>query len=340
MTRIDAIQPLRGLVCLSIIVLHFSTWEQGPLLISHRWFQYRPGVESFMVLSGFFIAHSLRPASSLSVARYLQTRFARLVVPYWVVLTIITILSYVRMLRSGRSHRVATHVLAEYAFVNDIFGIPPPAAPLWTLTTLIQLYILTVAAFWVVRRFYLNTTPDYHRRTLEVLKVAAATILIGTAAGHIYGNLSLALITHWKLPHWIPFAAAGFLAYERSTKATIVAAAVLAYTGWLTASTDRPDRWVWGAVTTVAINLLATYNPKIPPTPLNFVGRISFSVYLVHGTIGAYAYLCYGYSYLGDFPKIVYVSAAFVLSLAAGYAFYELVERPTAKYARTIAYRE
>ncbi len=340
MTRIDAIQPLRGLVCLSIIALHFSTWEQGPILINPDWFVYRPGVESFMVLSGFFIAHSLRPASSLSVAKYLQTRFARLIVPYWVVLTIATIVSWGQILRSGRSLPVATHVLAEYAFVNDIFGVPPPAAPLWTLTTLIQLYILTVTVFWVVRRYYLNTTPDYHRRTLGVLKVAAATILISTAAGHIYGNLTLASITHWKLPHWITFAAAGFLAYQSSTKATILAAAVLAYTGWHTAITDRPDRWVWGAVTTVAINLLATYNPKIPPTPLNFVGRISFSVYLVHGTIGSYIYLCYGYSLFGDFPKIVYVSAAFVLSLAAGYAFHELVEQPTAKYARTITYRE
>lgn len=336
MIRIDAVQPLRGLVCLSIVVMHFSTWEQGPTLISPRWFWYRPGVESFIVLSGFFIAHSLRPASSLSVAKYLQTRFARLVVPYWVALTIATIVFCVRMLRLGKPLPVATDVLAEYTFVNDILGVSASAAPHWSLTTLIQLYILTVTVFWVVRRFYLNATPDYHQRTLGVLKVAAATILIGTAAGHIYGNLSLVLRGHWMLPHWIPFAAAGYLAYQNSTRATILIAAVLAYTGWHTVNTDR---WVWGAVTTVVINLLATYNPKIPPTPLNFAGRISFSLYLVHGIIGSYVHIAYLHNYLGYFPKIVYVSVAFVLSLAAGYAFYELVEQPTAKYAKSIAYR-
>src|SRR5262245_14333957 len=88
-----SLNALRGCVCFGIMMHLYTSWSPqfsdavrrvaDPLLIQCRF-----GAGSFLVLSGFFVAHWLRPSSrqSLSIARLFLRRFIRLIVPFWIAL--------------------------------------------------------------------------------------------------------------------------------------------------------------------------------------------------------------------------------------------------------------
>ncbi len=86
------VDPLRGWICLRILLLHLfhsavnSRLEVlfGPV-VSAWLTSWRLGFESFFVMAGFFLAHSFRETSSnyLSVPKFAQRRFTRLAVPFW-----------------------------------------------------------------------------------------------------------------------------------------------------------------------------------------------------------------------------------------------------------------
>jgi peptidoglycan/LPS O-acetylase OafA/YrhL len=296
---IQTINPFRGLVCCSIVLLHACFITMAP----EQWlvfYEYRPGVESFFILSGFFLAHMLRPAEgTFSVGRLLLRRFLRLAVPFWAILLLIAVVRLVWFVASDSMnwyHGVLPS-LAELLFINDLLGLPRGLmdASHWSLASLMQFYMIAYLGFWAVRRVFIRLGCEKdHACTLSAFLASAFFLLVGWEAAHVtrrftfYGDF-------WMLPRWIGFAAAGYLAYQASVRyipaavGVVVSASLLAIGVATGGGFGDGSRWIWGGITTALLFVLGRYNPPVPAVPpfswLGRLGQWSFSIYLVHGPV-------------------------------------------------------
>jgi peptidoglycan/LPS O-acetylase OafA/YrhL len=299
----------------------------------------RLGAESFFVLSGFMMAHMLRPVAGQDVrlGRYFVRRCYRLLVPFWVAVLIAAADRWAMYLLfdggTGRPDLVA--VVAQLLLVNEFLRIPEPAVGYWSLATLEQFYLLWVVCFAVARLASLEE-PEATYRGMGVAAVAlllasgtmflwfgSPNILLGEFAFYIalgillYGNSELGLY-RWELRTALAVtaAAAVFFQHPRLVAALVAVAVIYAVARGVRFS----DRDGFGA--------------------LRWVGRRSYSVYLVHAVIGIR--LLTGFRFLahyGDWLAVPCVLGAAAASLVCASLYYRWIERPCQLLARRIHYR-
>lgn len=143
-TRTFDLDPFRGLVCLWLMGLHLCWLSEahesllrivGPD-VADLALNARLGAESFFVLSGFMMAHMLRPVAGQDVrlGRYFVRRCYRLLVPFWVAVLIAAADRWAMYLLfdggTGRPDLVA--VVAQLLLVNEFLRIPEPAVGYWS----------------------------------------------------------------------------------------------------------------------------------------------------------------------------------------------------------------
>lgn len=344
------VDPLRGLVCLGVTVLHLYGGFRDPLReLFGPWAEFaltylRLGVESFLLLGGFFVAHMLRPSDGnfVSVPRLFARRFLRLAVPYWAAVGIVLAATLAANVFLGRDNRLPPwpEVLAVATFTQDLFADRMCLLyPLWSMAPLFQYSALGMLVFWAVRRVMLAADPgDFQLPTRRVMvAVCVVLVVVGPAAA----------AAPWQLARWGCVLALGSLTYWWVTGAVggRLYAAALAW--FLAGAVDAGD--VLRVKAAVASVLLAALGlgVRVPDSAatrgLAWVGRRSYSVYLVHGFVGVRV-VNWSWSLVpglgGDPPLCLAVLAAAVAaSVAAGSAFYSAVERPVARLASGIEYR-
>jgi peptidoglycan/LPS O-acetylase OafA/YrhL len=357
--RIGAIDLLRAVVCVSILTRHagaewLTALGPGYQLAPHL----RPGVECFLLLSGFFLAHMFRPSdrNRLSVRQFLTRRALRLAAPYWVAVALFTLVTAASYLHAGRglSWSFGLEFLGRVLFISDLIGYDRPGlcwSFYWSLISLFQFYILWTALFWLVRWGFLAAgREDFHGRTLSVMTLAAGAIVAVSAWAVVTGQVrSLPLhsgASGWMLPSTALYLATGVVVYQAARRsvgpATFVSLiGTLVSVGVLTAD-SRP---IWAAAAGAVLFALARSGPARPVPGFGWVsaiGRRSFSIYLVHGLVLSVleaAARQLGLPSWADRPGPAAVGLAVGLSVAAGFLFYRLVEAPLAGAARRVKYR-
>lgn len=343
---------LRGVVCLSVTALHFAFLLEKS---GGRWVEWllhvRPGVESFFVLSGYFLALSYRELPTdvhFSVPRLVGRRLLRLLVPYWTAMGLVFLVPVWRMfVPAATPYPPPTlgEVLANLLCVCDLTGQPFALFTFWSLATLLQLHLLWAATFWLVRWAFLwRTDGRHHARTLTVIQ---AVCLAATAVSWwlAFGSAADAASPPWRLAVWFVYAGVGSAAYwavRQPAWRWVAAALGLALAvGAVVSGSMRP---VFGLATT-AVLLLLNFQPLPIRTwvgrALAAVGNRSYSVYLVHGIVGYRVMTALGWAGVpaGGWGAVVLFAAGMAASVAAGAVFFRLVERPVLNWARGIKYR-
>src|SRR5262245_14785582 len=219
------IDPLRGFVCLSLCVLHFYVGplteefdalfgEAGRTAI-HR---YRPGVESFLVLAGLLLAHSMPPVAGerVSVGAFVKRRFLRLVVPYLAAVMLATVDRWLPGLAGSASPQGAgwREVTARLFFAEEVFGYPEAAVGFWSMVVLEQFYLLWLGAFGLVLTFPRTARdPWLATRRMAVLTLAAC-LASAVWVCHTYrlGEIG-AFDGRFKLPKSAMYLAFGMVLY-------------------------------------------------------------------------------------------------------------------------------
>lgn len=351
--RNEAVNVLRAVVCFGILLKHFTT----PYRFASHWHGWQefgvlwlPGTECFLVVAGYFLAHMFRPSEAqfLSVPQFARRRGYRLLVPYWVALGVAYLGLWVwRAVVPGPpvGHLYEPWaVLANALCVADLFAQPSPMVFFWTVATLMQMYTLWAATFWVVRRYFLaRGVTDYHARTEGVMIPLTGLLLVGSAALTAAGGTAG---WGWQLPRWGLYPAAGALAYWAAERRVSPLAGLLTLLtlGAVAAAADSP-RPLFAGLT--GLLLVATGSGRIVLRGraagwVAAVGRCSYSVYLMHGLVGVRVWAVCGLVGLtSDTPggAAVLVLLAVVGSLAAGWVLYVLLERPMARQAARVDYR-
>lgn len=346
------LDPFRGLVCLWLMGLHlcYMSEAHGPLLrlvgptVAEILYHARLGVESFLVLAGFMMAHMLRPVPGVAVSlrAYFLRRCYRLLLPFWVAVLLAATDKWAAYLSfGGGSGRPGLFEIGtQLLLVNEFLGVPEPAVGYWSLATLEQFYLLWLTSFAVVRLGTRGPTADAaYQRAVARMATVGVVVLLASEAAFLAAGPEAVHLTRFAF-----YIALGSLLYGHARLGIgrwefrlAVVALVAAAVGFL------HSRLAAASVTTGVLYALA--RGACFPTwtvfgALRFVGRRAYSVYLIHAIVGLR--VLSGFRLLsphGDWLAIPLVAAAGLVSLVAADLFFRFVERPCQNLARRVRYR-
>jgi len=316
------LDSLRGFAALSVCLDHLTAegiprfrWEAARWLFSWGW----AGIDVFFVISGFIIPYTMmRDHYRLrDYGRFVGRRLLRVGPPSWIValasVAAFYALDFIRgtgpYWSAGMSLPRLLHNLAytipftHYAWINLIF---------WTLAVEFQFYLLIGLVF-----------PLVFSGRWGFLAAALAVACLQDAPwppGLIFMNQApLFLIGGATLAHhegWF------------GKRAYLVLLAVLVLLAWRQVG---PLAAAFGFATALAIAFVRTRNPLG-----GFLGRISYSLYLVHPLVGAGTALLLMRLIRPESPpaKLLIIAAAVAVSLVGAWLFHRTVETHFVRMAK------
>jgi peptidoglycan/LPS O-acetylase OafA/YrhL len=335
------IDALRGLAALAVVLYHakegrhidsLAAWLPGAVttLIAHG----DLGVQVFFVLSGFVIAHSMsRHEVGLSyVGRFMLRRSIRLDPAYWASIVLVVALGVISArFVAGKVYEVpgAGRLLVHMFYLQDLLGVQPLNSIYWTLCIEIQFYLTFSLLMLLVTRLRRRLAPE----RAFLLVMLPAVVIADAWPPHLRpAGTNKIFLEHWNLfmagvlVWWAVVARPG----DRTARG--LALGNLAVLLGL-AAVRRDVALAVGAATAGLIYLAGAR--KVLGTwlsfqPLQVLGAISYSLYLVHNPITGAAFRV-GYGLTGRslgleafwFVMVVAVSIAFA------WVFHRAIERPT-----------
>lgn len=345
------LDPFRGVVCLWLMGMHLCWMSEAhaallrlvPDSLPDLAYRVRLGVESFLVLAGFMAAHMLRPVpgSAVRLRSYFLRRCCRLLLPFGIAVGLAAAdkwLAYF-LLGGGGGRPDGRTVLAQMFLVNEWFGLPEAAVGYWTLAALEMAYLLGLGAlavaFWTAPG---DSETAYRTAIARMGPVALAVVLASGAAYLLVPPLGVAL------PQCAFYIALGVLLYGHDRLGLYRWEWPAAFAAlFLTAVALQHSRLTAALVAIGVLSALAR-GARFPGgrvfAALRYVGRRSYSIYLVHAIVGLR--LLGGWRFVerhGDGLVVPVILAAAAASLVGAIFFYRWIERPCQELARRVRYR-
>ena len=333
----------KGLAAQLIVLHHLAFYgpmsdhvrPAAPLPIDWLDVYARMAVQVFLVIGGFLAARSLcpdgvaRPGATPGLASLLARRYLKLAPPFIVAMLLASCAS--ALAAGWMSHysisapttlaQLAAHVL----LAHDILGYEAISAGAWYVAIDFQLYALMAAAVWLCGRDGL--VADALRRPwsvpLLIALLAAASLLVFNRdaaldvwAPYFFGSYGLGALAWW--------ARSGTVRRRRLLLAAMLSCSLLAL------AIDFRERIALAAVLSLLLAFWRSGGRATVFAPLlGWLGRISYSVFLVHFPVCLLVNALFirvmpgtaGWQGLG-------MLAAWAASVAAGAAFFRFVERP------------
>lgn len=322
--RIGMVETIRGLAALAVCLFHFSK-SNIEFTGSTAWFQQIVtfgwlGVEAFFVLSGFIIPYSLVKGGYTikRFFRFFAKRCLRIEPPYLLSVLLVILLGYISTIVPGFKgepfHINPGQFVSHIAYLPEHLGFEWLLPVYWSLEAEFHYYILIGLL-------------------LPFLWKTEWSLLIGFAAG-----LIASFFIHLYVFSYMPLFVMGIAvaAYKTERIKQVVLWIVLAAA--ITVSVVRgQDPLMPGTGLLTAILICYTeFKTKIT----DFLGRISFSLYLLHVPIGG-RIINLGGRYADTAWKVwLVLLAALIVTLAASWIFYKLVEYPSQLLSKKITYKK
>lgn len=321
MERLAFVDSLRALAAVAVVFHHIGDVLFDDVVTRLGFDFGRYGVLLFFIISGYVVPHSLLARTSRPLISFALSRGFRLYPAYWFSLAVVALLGYSKF----DSIQLAANITMAQRFlgVADIIGV------YWTLAVELAFYLACVALFVLKILGRL-------KRMLAFLAVLSIATLVGAVARAEFG---------WPIPFgWLGFLGLmfggavlkqidddGHGADWRIWPAIVVFLAMhLAALSviYIDPVHERPAfREVLSWVAAVASFLVFRRLQLAPPgTP--YIGRISYSLYLLHGPVSSLA--------ISLFPPLVAAPAAFAACLVAAATAYHLIEQPAIRFGRQL----
>jgi peptidoglycan/LPS O-acetylase OafA/YrhL len=326
---------LRGLAVLLVLGFH------GKLAMIPSGFI---GVDVFFVISGFLITSMIRSSlreGRFSIREFYVRRLWRLQ-PALLVMVLAVLMfaslfylpddygsffkSAIGTLDFSANDYFARSTTSYAATTSDVL----PLLHAWSLSVEWQWYLLMPAVMYGASRLASPKVTDGLIAAMAVAWAAAAVYLSGRLGSRAY-YFFLPRVFEFLLGACLTTAWAG---QARRLPAVVDVLGVVSLAGLLLIAGSRgiidgyPGAWALVVCAATAAVILAGAHPRawvarvLAVPPLLFLGEISYSLYLWHWPVFAFA------RYLGVGGGGGEVAACFVLSLLAGFCSYRLVEEP------------
>lgn len=276
----------------------------------------------FFVISGFIIPYSLHRAGyELSHYKaFLLKRLVRLDPPYIVTIFLIIALNSIAVMVpgfNGTSFSVSfPQVALHFAYLNVFFGYQWLSPVFWTLAIEFQYYLLIGLFFPLI---------THSNRAIRV------------------GSLGLLLALNFSpgssfVFHWLTLFIMGIAAFQVRMGLVDKREAIV----WLAATVICGSYSLGLLIVAVGIitAIILAWANFGGSNVLLFLGKVSYSLYLVHVLIGMKV-INLGSRWAAGWPaKLIVLTVALAASIAAAYALYRLVEHPAQKWSSMIGLRK
>jgi len=322
-SRVAVLDPLRGLAALAVCWHHFAVAEPNHLLYLTSKYG-NLGVEVFFVISGFVVPYSLSRAgySIGSFPKFLVKRIARLDPPYIASIVLALFILYFRFALHGfepnyKPNVSAFQLLLHLGYLNAFFNYAWIVALYWTLAIEFQFYLSIGLLFPLISH------PSLLIRIMTMCCLGGLFLITPNPA----------LITHYVFLFLL-----GIVTYQFRMKLIdtalylfcvgVLLVLLIASLGVATA--------LAGVATALAISFINANRGGI----LQFLGKISYSLYLTHMIIGS-SLIEFGlHDRIHSLPgRICLYLAAFGVTIGFAYCFYRLIEGPALRWSKKLSYR-
>jgi peptidoglycan/LPS O-acetylase OafA/YrhL len=287
------------------------------------------GVAIFFVLSGFVITSSIggQRISAGFLGRFAARRSIRLDIPYWSSILVAVVLA-LGALRFGipRPRITGTQILAHMFYLQEILGFPEISQAYWTLCLEIQFYLTLIVGLWAAQSARIRVEATAFQSAFIggiLLSVLCNTGYIGSPRGFMppyWWAFALGAETYWLSIRRIPL------------RYFLVSLIAVMLVPWMIHSDWRLVGACTAALLIVAARL-GTMHIWLSGRIAQFLGRISYSLYLFHPLVGWMAQSV-ALRYVSQYPALV---VGVLASIASGWLSYRLIERPATKLSRSIS---
>jgi peptidoglycan/LPS O-acetylase OafA/YrhL len=280
------------------------------------------GVAIFFALSGFVIAHSIRDAevNGRYLGRFALRRSIRLDPPYWASIAVVVGLGALSAQVKGETMPLpsAGQLIAHLFYLQTILGYPQINWVYWTLTYEVQFYLMLVVGIWISQRAGISKLA-----ILSVPLVLTASVWLGTEP-HVRGLF---------VDLWHCFFA-GVLAYwAREERPALMAFGALALAILLLDGSTFSLISLSTAAGLLMAGKTGYLSTGLDYRPLQFLGTISYSLYLLHNPITGAASFAAAKVTTSGLAILALILAAVI---ATAYAFWWLFERPAITFAHKV----
>ena len=338
---------LRGVAAMMVVLFHLhenlrpavQTWF--PPALSTLLLNGNLGVDVFFVLSGFVIAHSVSDGerSWRYLGRFGLRRSIRLDPPLWATILIEIVLIRISLALFpdlGTPLPNWSQVLANVTYTQGFLGMPDIVPVFWSLTYEVQFYIVLVCSL-----ILLHKIPG-SGRVVTVLFVAAFFYSLA-----IWLGVFLSPVRGLFIDRWFQFAlgiAAWAVFMRRISKArfAILCAITLCAVLAVSPATYRAystEIAVVSAALMALVGLTGRMETTLCGSVMQFLGRISYSLYLLHAPVGWRFISIVRREFgpqLGPTMGTLTFLGGVLLSVFSAWVLYVIVERPSTKLARRI----
>jgi peptidoglycan/LPS O-acetylase OafA/YrhL len=338
MKEIRSLTAMRGIAAMYVALSHFSLFAQQ--LTKGAITSIAPSgylaVDFFFVLSGFIMGYTywaeFRVSEPGAYRRFLQKRFARILPLNTFVVVIVVAIEARRTAGHPQIARLAKDAVANLLMLQG-FGVGINLnVPSWSVSVEWAAYLAFPVFIWIILR--------------KKLATLAAIAAIGALIAISFFNSDHTLNTYfmpvwWACVRCLAEFALGLVAYklfdneERSqglgsdvvASMLLVASAVFAVSG----------KFDIGAALLFPVLIVSLAHNKgrvfnvLSAAPLQFLGLISYSIYMTHYVIADFEASVIGRVFGHSFSSgvaLIFVGAGSLSVIAPAYASYRLVEKP------------
>jgi peptidoglycan/LPS O-acetylase OafA/YrhL len=316
--RIDVVNALRAFAAVFVAWGHFCSGQGGWLSWSGLYGY--TGVDIFFVISGFIIPYSLfRGQYTLrNFGRFMLKRGIRLYPPYLISIPISIFAANAVMrplIPAAGIHVGGRQLFYHLLFLNDIVGVPWVNVVYWTLAIEWQWYILAALFFGLLasRNAFLRFCP-----------VAAA------------------MVTYFLIPndrmifHTLPIFLIGVFAFQYKI-GLIGRGRLLALIAAMLWAMRWPTGWIVALIAVVTGLLIAFVSFRNPIA--DFLGDVSYSVYLLHLPIGVslIGWLSHLLPFSGSYIGVI-DCVGLAASVGAATVLYRWVEQPAQDFSSQVRF--
>ena len=340
--RLTFIDGLRAIACIMIVVYHGVTVfvktinknEDFVFNIIHYGYL---GVSIFFVISGFVMAYS---ASNIKIwdvktlINFFLRRMVRLTPPYHVSILIASVVYLIRIIitRHFSYFPDISTLLANLLYLQGFFNLADVNSAFWTIRIEIQFYLF----FALIMFFSFQISKKLKIISTDICFFTIFSMSFIISLVQLYWDFDKIRIIF--LPSWEMFALGVISFYIYSKKITFQHG-ILIFVLLLILIYIYPNEYLTCAIYTYLLLLIVIYRSKLTEwlnfPVIQFFGKISYSLYLVHWpimglTTGLSTRLGLAKHHFGGYISFL---IAFALSTLVATVMYHLVEVPSINWS-------
>jgi peptidoglycan/LPS O-acetylase OafA/YrhL len=321
--KIGIIETIRGLAALSVCLFHFSKTNIQfvgsssffKTITSYGW----TGVEAFFVVSGFIIPYSLfkNNYKSANFLKFLEKRCIRIEPVYLICIIAVIVLNYICWLTPGfnglKPELNLSSLFYHIFYLPEHMGYQWILPVFWTLEIEFHYYLimgLLFAFFW---------------KDTQKFMISISILLI------------LSFIIPLKIFQYMPYFTMGILVCSGKTgmmKSKVIITGILISAMALILNSETYVPVFVGIVTAIGIHYF-NFTNRIT----NFLGKISYSLYLIHIPIGSRILNIAGRYCHKSYETWFAIIFALIFTIFTAWIFYILIEKPFQQMSKKLSYR-